>query len=149
MLDIRAEYYNKVLNLINSYFSNLLKNKNYQQKEKFMKKPKLEDFNLDSKSAEVFKEQEEKYNQNLARFYLLRNERNKVVNWVAYLPMTIFLLLFLIFTYKLNNFGEGSELACILLLVLSIVYPILIKKIFYIEEYALSDFQKKQGKKLY
>ncbi len=111
-----------------------------------MKKPKLEDYSLNSKSIEVYKKQEEKYNQSWVKFCQARDSRNRIVNWFAYLPMIIFFILFLVFTYKLNNYNEGSEIVCILLLILSIAYPILVKKIFYIDDFPLSDFEKNKEK---
>lgn len=107
-----------------------------------MKKPKLEDFNLTDKSRDL-------YDQQISQYYKIQekigrecDKRNKIVIIACCVPTIILFILFIVFTSKSNNTGEGSTVFCLFLLFATIACPCVVAKLFYISDYPLSEFEK-------
>ncbi|MBU1094531.1 MAG: restriction endonuclease [Firmicutes bacterium] len=111
-----------------------------------MNKPQLIEFGLTDNSLEIYESQIKKYNEISDYIFKEKQKHNKSVVKACVIPSLFFVPITFILWGRLNNYGEGSSLFVFFMLVATIAYPIIIKKLFFIELYALTDFEKRKKK---
>ncbi len=112
-----------------------------------MRQPTIEEFNLTNESHKIYETQVAKYNEVWGKYCQECKKRNNVVVITCVIVATILFILFCVFTSRLNKGLGGSTFGCIALLFSVGIVPFVIAKLFYISDYAMSDYEKNKEKR--
>jgi len=74
-------------------------------------------------------------------------EHNKFALKISFIPTIILVIVTLIIWWRLNNLTEGSVFIVVLMIIITISYPIIVMKILFLEDFALTSFEKEKRRK--
>jgi HJR/Mrr/RecB family endonuclease len=109
-----------------------------------MNKPQLIEFGLTDNSLEIYESQIKKYNEIGHYIYEEKQKHNKNVNKACVIPTIFFAVFILIFIGSSDNYENGPNVIAFFMLLATIAYPFIIKKLFFIEMFPVTDFEKQK-----
>jgi len=112
-----------------------------------MNQPQLIEYGLTDENIQTYHKQLKKYNEAIDYVFAKTKEHNKFAFKVSLIPTILLGIVTFIMWWRLNNLTEGSVFVVVLMIIITIAYPIIVMKLLFIEDFALTNFEKKKRRK--
>lgn len=113
-----------------------------------MNQPQLIQYGLTDENIQTYHMQLKKYDEAMDYVFAKTKKHNKFALKVSLIPTIIFVIVTLIIWWRLNNLTEGSAFIVVLMIIITISYPIIVMKLLFIEDFALTSFEKEKKKEI-